>query len=186
MNPTDIEMAPEIQKDFTEVEQEMTALAKALVKAEIHIKEKYFILCKHIRSEELNPVQVTRCLAAAGLSKERISEIKRVCFTSTPIFNEYLSHKTTFRIALGKARSGARLTERQRAKNFILAARRFVKNYDGNIWEVTETHCIFTHLLPPPGQSISYAPKGYEITVVNNNKPKHNKETKENESKNTN
>ena len=65
---------------------ELRSRARAVSEKTGRLGEKYFDLCEYIRQNQFAPIQVSTILKAEGFRKERISEIKTVCFTSPEIW----------------------------------------------------------------------------------------------------
>lgn len=70
-------------------------------------QKKYWELCVLIRDRQIAPDVVTKELVEVGFRPERIAEVKRVCFASVPVFEDFRAGKIGFRFALQRARTEA-------------------------------------------------------------------------------
>lgn len=64
----------------------------------------YYNLCIWIREKQISPKGVSVILQLMGFRKERVAEIKRVCFCSEELWNDYRRRWIGFRSALRMAR----------------------------------------------------------------------------------
>jgi hypothetical protein len=84
-----------------------TVASQALDAAKVAL-DAYWRLCVFIREKQLTPVTVNKVLKELGYGEVRISEIKRVSFSSDKIFEEFRKKTIGFRLALKEARKVAR------------------------------------------------------------------------------
>lgn len=83
-------------------------LARDCQEAMKECRSRYVELVRFINVAMFTPMEVDRELLAVGFHKNRISEIKRVAFTSKEILNDYLGRLIGFKAAYEKARRQVR------------------------------------------------------------------------------
>lgn len=86
--------------DFVQLRQK----AKSLIDTVKQMTDKYLDLCVFIREKLFRPEEVSKELYSLGFRKERISEIKRVCFSTDEIFNDYRNRLIGWKAALERIR----------------------------------------------------------------------------------
>lgn len=64
----------------------------------------YLDLCSYIREQQIAPDDVTKVLLDCGFRKERVSEIKRVSYSSDEIFNAFRSRLIGWKTTLERVR----------------------------------------------------------------------------------
>lgn len=112
MTPTELTVPKDVQGRFTPAQVECCRFAEAVVQGISDTKSRYMVLCKHIRETNMTPKEVSQACAAGRMSKERISEIKKICFTSDQIFKLYVQGTLSYKAALLSARNGSEVTPR--------------------------------------------------------------------------
>jgi len=81
----------------------------------------YWRLCVFIREKQLTPVSVNKVLKELGYGEVRISEIKRVSFSSDKIFEEYRKKAIGFRLALKEARKASKKETQVTSEEILFA-----------------------------------------------------------------
>lgn len=102
----------------------MRTLAKDVITAYSNAVTAYYDLCVYIRDEQLTPKQVTETLRQVGYPASRISEVKKVSFSTPQIFAEYRAKTVGFKLALQAARADKpqkQETEEIATKEFFVA-----------------------------------------------------------------
>lgn len=74
-----------------------------------HTTDLYFTLCKFIREHQIPPKDVRGVLLANGFTKQRVSEMLKVCNVSSATWSSYEKRFIGFKVALE--------TERQKSPN---------------------------------------------------------------------
>jgi len=70
----------------------------------------------YIRTRQLTPKEVQTAFTKAGFVAQRISEFKRLAFTSPKLADEFLSGQTTFKAALKQARADGSVKKRKKKR----------------------------------------------------------------------
>jgi hypothetical protein len=171
-----MQVPKKVQEEFTEDEKSCKHLAYLLSSNTSTMHGNYLSLCKFIREKDLDPKQVTRSCLAGGLSKERVSEIKRICFASEKIFKGYLNGKLSFRAALAQSRSGAKLDDYVKWQRFFSVFDRLV-NKGGNMapfFHVHEKQALIMMDLTRLETGLGvHKFKGWTVTIKEQQKVKH-------------
>ena len=175
MTPTDLRVSKEVQDKFTPDEVELKHLAHQLWESTNTMKGSYLCLCKYIREKQLTPKSVSLACAAGGMSKERISEVKRICFSSDKIFNSYVKGDLSFKAALASCRSGVEVTARVKWDRILSSFDRLVNNGETlqPFIHVHESHALVgidLRLLADGKKTFSF--KKFEVTVKEKQKEK--------------
>lgn len=84
--------------------KKLRKLAQEAFSAAQEAMDKYWQLLVYIREAQIAPATITKELPELGYSPQRISEIKRIAFSSNQVFDEYKSKAIGFKLALQKAR----------------------------------------------------------------------------------
>ncbi|MBI3417225.1 MAG: hypothetical protein HY043_18195 [Verrucomicrobia bacterium] len=87
---------------------ELCELAREMVAAAAVLRTKYLALCDWITKHQPTPKMVTNELSAAGVRTQQIAEVKRVCFTSTELYQDFVKRFVGFKVALSRERAKKR------------------------------------------------------------------------------
>lgn len=165
-------------------------LARSVKASEGVLRSRYIELCKHIHAEQMTPEGVTWVLSSEGFPKERISEIKRVCFDTDENFQAFVKGLIGFRAAVEAARSAPdsdpEVIRRLRWNKLFSAFDRLISKFrpvqrfhvaNGQVlltWKASDVE---------PGKKHSISFRDYRVVVERINKPdakKDNSHDKEN------
>lgn len=104
-NPTD-----------ADIRSELRGRGEAVLQASMQLTEKYFWLCDWIVTQQIRPETVSEELRRIGMRKERIAEIKRVCYTSRQIYQDFKTKLIGWKTALLRARASRESKETDHTK----------------------------------------------------------------------
>lgn len=88
-----------------EITKELRKRGEAVLQTSKELSNRYWLLCQWIFDNEIKPEIVNAILKDVGMRKERISEIKRVCFTSRQIYEAFKAKQIGWKIALERSRT---------------------------------------------------------------------------------
>lgn len=88
----------------SQIREELRLRAVAVLQTSKELSNRYWRLCQWIVEQQITPEILTQDLRDLGFRKERISEIKKVCFTSPQIYDDYKRRAIGWKVALEKSR----------------------------------------------------------------------------------
>jgi hypothetical protein len=150
-------------KEDTLVNEEIVTLrdmAQAVQEAAKDMQGKYFALCVFIRERQISPDVLTVELAALGYHRKRISEIKRVSFSTPEIFAEYQNKTIGFKLALERSRAVDGIKEEPEHKTVENR-----KAFEADLRSVTEKHIPVAGKLPK-WSPIQFQAQGCAFTMT--------------------
>lgn len=86
------------------VKNELKMKAREVLECYKNLSFSYLRLCEYIREKQVRPEMLSAVLSNEGFRKERISEIKRICFATDEIFNDFKNRITGWRATLERIR----------------------------------------------------------------------------------
>ena len=79
---------------------ELCELAREMVAAAEVLRAKYLAMTEWIRQHQPTPKMLTAELTTAGVRVQQIAEVKRICFTSPELYEDFVKRFVGFKVAL--------------------------------------------------------------------------------------
>jgi len=71
--------------------EQLRELGRLFIKSAVAVGDLYLRICDHVRAYDLDPDEVGAALRDAGFPASRVSEIRRVAFAPSNIYNEFMT-----------------------------------------------------------------------------------------------